>query len=66
MTEGAVRRVSAQELKRRMDAGEVHVFDVRKKEMYDQGHVKGSRPLPIRERATWIQEIPRGRGIIFY
>jgi len=66
MTEGAVRRVSAQELKRRMEAGEVHVFDVRKKEVFDRGHLKGARPLPIRDRVTWAQEIPRGRGIVFY
>jgi len=66
MTELAIRRISAQELKRRMDAGEVHVFDVRKKEVYDRGHLKGARPLPIREHATWAQEIPRGRGIVFY
>ena len=66
MREGAVRRVSAQDLKRRMDAGEVLVFDVRKKEVFDRGHVKGAQPLPIRERVTWAQEIPRGRGIVFY
>jgi len=31
MTELVVHRVSAQDLKRRLDAGEVLVFDVRKK-----------------------------------
>ena len=66
MTELAVRRVSAQDLKRRMDAGDVLVFDVRKKEVFDQGHLKGARPLPIKERATWAQEIPRGKFIVFY
>jgi len=66
MTEMVVRRVSAQDLKRRMDAGEVLVFDVRKKEVFDQEHVKGARSLPIKERATWAQEIPRDRPIVFY
>ena len=66
MTEMVVRRVSAQDLKRRMDAGEVLVFDVRKKEVFDLGHVKGARSLPIKERATWAQEIPRDRPIVFY
>ncbi|MGH7407200.1 MAG: rhodanese-like domain-containing protein, partial [Candidatus Methylomirabilales bacterium] len=64
MTELVVRRVSAQDLKRRMDAGAVLVFDVRKKEVFDQGHLKGARPLPIKERATWAQEVPRGKGIV--
>jgi len=66
MTEMVVRRVSAQDLKRRMDASEVLVFDVRKKEVFDQEHVKGARSLPIKERATWAQEIPRDRPIVFY
>ena len=66
MTEQVVRRISAQELKRRMDAGEVLLFDVRKKEVFDQGHVKGARSLPIKERATWAQEVPRGKAIVLY
>lgn len=66
MTELVVRRISAQDLKRRMDAGEVLLFDVRKKEVFDRGHVKGSRPLPIKERATWSQEIPPGKSIVLY
>ena len=66
MTEQMVHRISAQDLKRRMDAGEVLVFDVRKREVFDQGHVKGARPLPMKERATWAQEVPRGKGIVLY
>ena len=66
MTEQMVRRISAQDLKRRMDAGEVLVFDVRKKEVFDRGHVEGARSLPIKERATWAQEIPRGKAIVLY
>ncbi len=66
MTEHVVRRISAQDLKRRMDAGEVLLFDVRKKEVFDRGHVKGARPLPIKERATWPQEIPRDTSIVLY
>ena len=66
MTEQMVRRVSAQDLKRRMDAGEVLVFDVRKKEVFDRGHLPGARSLPIKERATWAQEILRGKAIVLY
>ena len=66
MTEQVVRRISAHDLKRRMDAGEALVLDVRKKEVFDQGHVKGARPLPIKERATWAQEVPRGKAIVLY
>lgn len=66
MTETGVRRVSAQDLKRRLDAGEVLVFDVRKREIFEQGHVKGARPLPIKDRTTWPQEVPRDRGIVLY
>ena len=66
MTEVAVPRVSAQALKRRLDAGEVLVFDVRKKEVFDRGHVEGARSLPIKEWETRAQEIPRDRGIVLY
>lgn len=66
MTEQVVRRISAQELKRRMDAGEVLLFDVRKKEVFDRGHVQGARSLPIKERATWALEVPRGKAIVLY
>lgn len=66
MTELVVRRISAQDLKRRMDAEEVLLFDVRKKEVFDRGHVKGARPLPIKERATWSQEVPRDTSIVLY
>lgn len=66
MTEQVVRRISAQELKRRMDAGEVLLFDVRKKEVFDRGHLPGARSLPIKERATWAQEVPRGKAIVLY
>ena len=66
MTEIAVRRVSAQDLKRRMDVGDVLVFDVRKKEVFNQGHLKGARSLPIKEWATRAQEVPRDRAIVLY
>ena len=66
MTEQVVRRISAQELKRRMDAGEVLLFDVRKKEVFDLGHVQGARSLPIKEWATRAQEVPRGKAIVLY
>lgn len=66
MTEQAVRRISAQELRQRMDAGEVLVFDVRKKEIFDQGRVKGAGSLPIKQLATWAQEVPRGKSIVLY
>ena len=66
MTEAVIPRVGAHDLKRRMDAGEALVLDVRKKEVFDQGHVKGARSLPIKEWATRAQEIPRGKAIVLY
>ena len=66
MTEHGVRRISAQELKRRMDAGEVLVFDVRRKDIFDRGHVKGAGSLPIKELVTWAQEVPRDKSIVLY
>jgi len=61
-----VRRISAQDLKRRLDAGEVLVFDVRRRDMFDQGRVKGARSLPIKDRATWLQEVPRDKAVVLY
>jgi rhodanese-related sulfurtransferase len=49
-----------------MDAGEVLVFDVRRKDIFDRGHVKGAGSLPIKELATWAQEVPRDKSIVLY
>lgn len=65
MTE-TVRRISAHDLKRRLDAGEILVFDVRKREIFDQGHVKGAGSLPIKELATWVREVPHDKSIVLY
>jgi 3-mercaptopyruvate sulfurtransferase SseA len=40
--------------------------DVRAKESYEQGHIKGAMNIPLGEVISRLKEVPRGRMIITY
>lgn len=40
--------------------------DVRPKEYYEQGHIKGAMSIPLGELINRLKEIPKGRMIITY
>ncbi len=54
-----VPRMSAEELKRRLDSGErVVVLDVRKTADYEIQHIAGARSFSLKETPQGFQELP--------
>jgi len=60
------RRVTADELKKMLDAGKAVVYDTRPKAAYDAEHIKGSLSMPSNEVADRSGELPKGKTIVFY
>ena len=61
-----VRRVTVEETKRLIDAGEAVVVDVRAKAQYDQSHIKGSISVPRTEIDQRLADLPKDKLLIFY
>jgi 3-mercaptopyruvate sulfurtransferase SseA len=61
-----VRRVTVAELQRMMERGEAVVVDVRTKEQYEQGRIKGAILMPTAEISTRLGELPKDKQIVFY
>lgn len=62
-----VPRISAQELQKRLQAGEaVVVVDVRPATSYAQEHIAGAISMPEEEVAERAGELPQGNLIVFY
>jgi predicted sulfurtransferase len=62
----SVRRIKTTELEEMMKQGNVVVVDVRNKEQYDRGHIKGAKLLPINEVGERGKELPRDKMIVTY
>ncbi|MCA1834539.1 MAG: ArsR/SmtB family transcription factor [Actinomycetota bacterium] len=54
------------ELKRRMNAGDVVVIDVRPSAEFVAGHVTGARSIPLNELTKRLKEIPKSKQIVAY
>jgi len=63
---GELEPVSSQELRRRLDAGDVVVIDVRPAEEYAAGHIPAARCIPAGELAGRLGELSRDTGIVAY
>ncbi len=62
----ALEPVSAQELLRRLDDGDVVVLDVRPEDEYAAGHLPGARSLPIDELESHLDDLDPDAEIIAY
>ncbi len=58
--------VRADELLRRVRAGEVTVLDVRPVEEYRAGHIPGALSVPSSELRSRLRELPKNREIVAY
>jgi rhodanese-related sulfurtransferase/biotin operon repressor len=58
--------VPAKELLQRARAGVVTVLDVRPREEYAAGHIRGAINVPLTELTKRLHEIPSGKEIIAY
>ena len=58
--------VTAEELARRLEVGDVVVLDVRPMEEYRAGHVPGAVSIPVDELKKRLKELPRRKEIVAY
>lgn len=58
--------VSATELRRRLDRGEVTLIDVRPADEFRQAHIAGARSMPLDTIARHVAELPRNRTVVAY
>ena len=63
---GDVEEVSAEEVLRRAEAGDVVVLDVRPTEEYAAGHVPGAVSVPVGELAARLAELPADTEVVAY
>lgn len=61
-----VPRITAQELKRLLDAGQAVAFDARGKRSFDQKHIAGAISLPQNQVAARLDELPADKLAVFY
>lgn len=61
-----VPRITPQELKAKLDAGEAVVFDARSRTAYVQKHIAGAISLPQDEVAARLAELPTDKLAVFY
>lgn len=63
---GALEPVDAEDLVRRVRAGEVTVLDVRPVEEYRAGHIPGALSVPMAELEARLAKLPRRREVVAY
>jgi 3-mercaptopyruvate sulfurtransferase SseA len=61
-----VKRVTIQELEQVRRTGDVFIVDVRNQAAFDQGHIPGSKLIPVGEVVARINEFPRDKVIVTY
>jgi len=61
-----VPRVTTTELEDLMKQGKVFVVDVRTQDMYDKGHIRGAKLIPINQIGERGKELPRDKKIVTY
>jgi hypothetical protein len=61
-----VPRITVQELKTKLDAGQAVVFDARRRESYIQRHIAGAISLPQSRVAARLVELPADKLAVFY
>ena len=58
-------RVSLDEAKSMLDAGNAVVIDVRRDDEWAEGHVTGAMHIPVDDVLQRIDELPQGRELLF-
>lgn len=61
---GAMEAVAAEELLRRVRAGEVTVLDVRPPDEYRAGHIPGAISIPVADLKARLKELPKDREVV--
>lgn len=58
--------IAPEELRRRLDAGDVTLIDVRPGDEFAAGHIPGALSMPVAELADRLRELPRHKEIVAY
>lgn len=61
-----VKRVTTKELEAMLKDGTAIVVDVRSKSMWDAGHIRGAKLLPVTELDKRAGELPKNKMIVTY
>jgi rhodanese-related sulfurtransferase len=62
----SARRITREEAMKQVKAGTAVYLDVRSKETYDKGHIKGAYSTPRSQLMQKIREVPPGKTLITY
>ena len=62
----AVPRIAVEDLHSRLEKNEVTLIDVRLKEGWDAGHIKGAMHIPLASVEAYLSYIPRDKPIVTY
>jgi rhodanese-related sulfurtransferase len=60
------RRISVEDARSAIENGQAIVIDVRTEDVYNVGHIKGARSVPLAEFDKHLSEIPKDKLIITY
>lgn len=58
--------VEPEELRRRLNAGDVTLIDVRPADEFAAGHIRGALSVPVGELADRLRELPKRKEIVAY
>lgn len=61
-----VEAIDRDELLARMRTGDVVLVDVRPREEFEAGHIKGARSIPLDELERQLADLPSGREVVAY
>jgi rhodanese-related sulfurtransferase/DNA-binding transcriptional ArsR family regulator len=61
-----VEQLSAEELSRRLERGDVVVLDVRPEAEFRAGHIAGARSAPVDELDALVKKLPKRREVVAY
>jgi rhodanese-related sulfurtransferase len=59
-------RITIQDAKALFDTGNVKIIDVRLKQYYDAGHIKGATNIPENTIGTKLNDVPKTGNLILY
>jgi hypothetical protein len=62
----AIPRISAEDLRERINSGSVVVVDVRDANSYAAGHIAGARHMPFATVEAQLDTLPKGKPIVAY
>ena len=60
------RRITTAELETLIKEGRAYVVDVRTQDVFDVGHIPGSKLIPAGEILNHVNELPRDKMIVTY